>query len=181
MPSNPTIGMHHKQQYIHLCAITRILMDKLLNTCYIIIAESTVHDTVSVHLFQKKLITFLTELLGSVPSKIFYVSDGCSAQYKNRKNFVNLCHHLEDFGIAAEWQFFATSHGKTAADGIAGTLKRLATKASLQRPTDNQILSAEQLFTFATNEIHGMNFGYVDNKEYELELQEARFNYTRNS
>ena len=55
----------------------------------------------------------------------------------------------------------------------------LATKASLQRPTDNQILSAEQLFTFATNEIHG----YVDNKEYEeLELLEARFSQdTRNS
>ena len=31
---------------------------QLLNRCYI--AESTVHDTVSVHLFQKKLITFLT-------------------------------------------------------------------------------------------------------------------------
>ena len=153
---------------------------QLLNRCYIIIAESTVHDTVSVHLFQKKLITFLTELLGGVPSKIFYVSDGCSAQYKNRKNFVNLCHHLEDFGIAAEWHFFATSHGKTAADGIAGTLKRLATKASLQRPTDNQILSAEQLFTFATNEIHGMNFGYVDKKEYEeLELLEARFSQSK--
>ena len=88
---------------------------------------------------------------------------------------------MEDFGIAAEWHFFATSHGKTAADGIAGTLKRLATKASLQRPTDNQILSAEQLFTFATNEIHGMNFGYVDNKEYEkeLELLEARFSQSK--
>ena len=73
---------------------------------------------------------------------------------------------MEDFGVATEWHFFATSYGKTAADGIAGTLKRLAAKASLQHPIDNQILNAKQLFTFATSEIHGMNFSYIDNKEY---------------
>ena len=76
---------------------------------------------------------------------MIYVSDGCSAQYKNKKNFINLCPHMKDFGVQAEWHFFATSHGKTAADGAAGTLKRLATKASLQRPFDNHILSAKQL------------------------------------
>ena len=91
---------------------------------------------------------------------------------------------MKDFGVAAEWHFLATSHGKTAADGIdgiAGTLKRLAAKASLQRPIENQILSAKQLFTFATSEIHGMNFSYVDNKENEEEVQllDARFSQSR--
>jgi hypothetical protein len=33
------------------------------------------------------------------------------------KNFSNLCHHKDDFGVPAEWYFFATSHGKTAGDG----------------------------------------------------------------
>ena len=28
------------------------------------------------------------------------------------KNFVTPCHHEEDFGMPAEWHFFATSHGK---------------------------------------------------------------------
>ena len=79
-------------------------------------------------------IAFLTATFEQKPSKIIYVSDGCAAQYKNRKNFINLCYHMDDFGVPAEWHFFATSHGKTAADGVAGTLKRLATKASLQNP-----------------------------------------------
>ena len=91
------------------------------------IFECTKHDTIAVHLFQKNLIQFLTDTSERKPSKIIYVSDGCAAQYKNRKNFINLCHHMEDFGVPAEWHFFATSHGKSAADGCASTLKRLVT------------------------------------------------------
>ncbi len=30
------------------------------------------------------------------------------SQYKNRKNFVNLCHHKDNFGISAEWHFSAS-------------------------------------------------------------------------
>ncbi len=41
--------------------------------------------------------------------------------------------HKIDFGIDAEWHFFATSHGKSTCDGLGGTVKRFATKASLQR------------------------------------------------
>ena len=61
------------------------------------------------------------------------------AQYKNTKNFINLCHHEDDFGMPTEWHFFATSHGKGLCDGVGGTVKRFAVRASLQRPYDNQI------------------------------------------
>ena len=121
----------------------------LQHKCYIIISECTKHDTIAVHLFQKNLIQFLTDTFGKKPSKIRM---GCAAQYKNRKNFINLCHHMEDFGVPAEWHFFATSHGKRAADGCAGTLKRLATKASLQSAMENQILNSMQLYEFAIKE-----------------------------
>eukprot|EP00731_Ephydatia_muelleri_P014605 Em0008g325a len=53
-----------------------------------------------------------TEHFGDKPKRIIYMSDGCAGQYKNCYNFTNLCHHEEDFGIPAEWHFFATSHGK---------------------------------------------------------------------
>ena len=39
-------------------------------------------------------------------------------------HFINLCHHKDGFGMEAEWNFFATSHGRTAGDGAAGTLKQ---------------------------------------------------------
>jgi len=54
------------------------------------------------------------------------------SQYKNYKNFSNLCYHEQDFGIKVEWNFFATSHGKSAGDGIGGTVNREAAKKSLQ-------------------------------------------------
>ena len=78
---------------------------------------------------------FTQQLLGNIkvthPSltKGHYYSDGCAGQYKNRYNIINLCHHK---GLLAEWHFFATSHGKTACDGIGGTAKRLTLNASLQ-------------------------------------------------
>ena len=79
---------------------------KLNSLCFIIISESTVHDTIAVHLFQGKLVTFLSQKFGGLkPQKIFYFSDGCAAQYKNCKNFSNLCYHMEDFGVPADGTF----------------------------------------------------------------------------
>lgn len=145
---------------------------KLNSLCFIVISESTVHDTVAVHLFQGKLVTFLTQKFGGVkPRKIFYYSDGCAAQYKNCKNFTNLCYHVEDFGVQAEWHFFATSHGKSAGDGAGGTLKRLASRASLQRLYSNHILTAKQLYDFAVSEVKGMHFGFATLTEHEQEAK----------
>ena len=71
------------------------------------------------------------------------------SQYKNRKNFANLCCHEQDFEMSAEWHFFATSHGKGPCDGVGGTVKRLAARASLQRLYEDQILTPRQLFDLA--------------------------------
>ena len=59
-------------------------------------------------------------------SKIYYFTDGTASQYNytNYKNICNLLYHRDDFGLDAEWHFFATSHGKNACDGIGGTVKR---------------------------------------------------------
>ena len=73
--------------------------------------------------------------------KLIYFSDGCAAQYKNCKNLISLCYHKEDFGIPAKWHFFATSHGKGPCDGVGGTVKHEAAKASLQHSYHDQIMT----------------------------------------
>lgn len=136
---------------------------------FVIISENNNHDTVSVHLYQKHLIAYLKENIPDI-KKIIYFSDGCAAQYKSRKNFINLCHHMEDFGIEADsWNFFATSHGKGPCDGLGGTIKRLATKASLQRPFDNQILTPQSLYQFAVDTIKNIDVKYSTIDEYDKE------------
>jgi len=160
------------QATIHpfVCYYVEETSGELQHINFVVIAESNIHDTTAVHLFQKILLQFLASRIGQ-PKYIKYFSDGCAAQYKNRKMFVNLCHHELDFGVAAEWHFFATSHGKSPCDGIGGTVKRLAARASLQRPYDNQIITSRQLFEFGQSEINGINFYYATVEQHEQESQ----------
>ena len=148
---------------------------------YVIVSELLHHDATAVHLYQKRFIAFLKEFLPSAsqPAKIIYFSDGAGSQYKNRKNFGNLCYHQEDFGMAAEWHFSATSHGKGACDGLGGTVKRLAARASLQKPYSDQIMTSRQLFEWAV--IPSVIFGYCTSADYEAEerLLQTRFDKTR--
>jgi hypothetical protein len=97
-----------------------------------------------VYTFQKHLIAFFKENVPNI-SEIYYFSYGAFARYKNNNNSINLCHHNTDFGINAEWHFFATSHGKGACDGVGGTIKCLAARSSLQH---HQILTPAQLYSW---------------------------------
>ena len=64
--------------------------------------------------------------------------------------------------------FFATSHGKSPCDGIGGTIKRMATRASLQRPYDDQIPTSVQLFEYCREHINGIDFIFISKEDMEL-------------
>ena len=51
---------------------------------------------------QRTTVTFIKDKLGLL-KKTEYFTDGCAAQYKNCKNFINLHRHEEDFSVSAEW------------------------------------------------------------------------------
>ncbi|ESO10181.1 hypothetical protein HELRODRAFT_168053 [Helobdella robusta] len=87
------------------------------------------------------------------------------------------CLDHNDFGLKAEWHFFATSHGKSPCDGIGGTTKRLVARASLQASTKDQILNARDFYTYADAKINGIKFFWVDKIEIKdlLEMLEKRF------
>ena len=63
---------------------------------------------VTVFAFLKVVLKYLKTEFPAVKT-IHYFTDGCAGQYKNKKHFINLCHHEDDFGLSAEWNFFATS------------------------------------------------------------------------
>lgn len=156
---------NNSQATLHPFAIYFKSDDNIQNLNYVCISESLTHNTVAFHLFLSKL---MPDLKRKIPGlkKIFYFSDGSAAQYKNKKNFLNVCLHNKDFGIEAEWHFFATSHGKSACDGLGGTVKRLAAKASLQRPYNDQIMTPLQLFTWCQENITGINFKYYSENDH---------------
>jgi len=128
---------------------------KCMSLC--IVSDECEHLATTVYCFIQTVVQYLKCTLPSF-DYIYYFSDGASAQYKNCKNLTNLCYHQADYGIKAEWNFFATSHGKSPCDGIGGTVKRLAARASLQATETGQILQPKQLFNWAQANIPGITF-----------------------
>ena len=176
-------GFHwnNSQATVHPFVVNYNHSQKEHHISFVVISDCLQHDTVAVYLFQKKLIMFLKEALPFQLKKIIYFSDGAASQYKNRKNFSNLCHHELDFGIKAEWHLSATSHGKGACDGLGGTVKRLAARASLQRPYQEKIMTPLQLYDWARTSLKAIQFSYCTCSEYSevKEQLEIRFANSR--
>jgi hypothetical protein len=81
----------------------------------------------------------------------------------NRKNLLNMTVYEEDFGVPAEWHFFAVLNGKSACDVLAGRVNRLAARASLQQPCTDQIMTPRQLFNWAETNIQNVIFSLLLN------------------
>lgn len=160
-------GAHwnNDQVTIHPMAIYYIDNGEEKCTNYVAISECLKHDTVAVNLFQNGLISFLKTTLGTL-EKIFYFSDGASGQYKNKKNFINLVFHENDFGVKAEWHFFATSHGKGPCDGLGGTIKRLAARASLTN-INYPINTPHIFFSWVKKNIKNVNTEFFTTEQYK--------------
>jgi len=141
--------------------------DGTLENLNMIISDWKVHNSVSVHAFLEAALDLVKNKFPTA-KKVHYFTDSCGCQYKNRYNFMNLCRHESDFGLQAEWNFFAMSHGKSACSGLGGTVKRLVTKASLQRPTHDQILTPQSMFSYCTSNISDIQFLFVDNEKITL-------------
>ena len=103
------------------------------------------------------------------------------ASIKIVKIFLNQCMHFEDFSIKSTWSFFATSHGKSPCDGLGGTIKHLTARASLQRTSSNQIMTARQVVKFCQDEILGITTIFIPTEaaEQRRNLMKARYSYTR--
>ncbi|XP_042907124.1 uncharacterized protein [Parasteatoda tepidariorum] len=58
---------------------------------------------------------------------LHFFSDGPSTQYRQKNNFYLFSQRLFKYDfMRGTWSFFESGHGKGAADGIGGTLKRIA-------------------------------------------------------
>jgi hypothetical protein len=85
-----------------------------------------------------------------------------------------LCDHNTDFGINAEWHFFATSHGKGPCDGVGGTMKRLAAHSSFQH---HQILTPVQFCSWAKEPLPSIHVQYICNSEVEQTRHHVKFRF----
>lgn len=149
--------------------------NEITHKSLVIISDCMYHDAITVYTFSQVLNEFLQAHIPNL-RKVHYFSDGAPQQYKNFKNFANVYHHFEDFGVSAEWNFFATAHGKGPCDGTGGTLKWKAAKASLQLPPEQQITSAEALYRWALQPttFPAIEVKFVSGNEYAPTVDKLR-------
>ena len=121
------------------------------------LSAETVHNVPMVYAFQTKVVNILK---GKVPnlSKIEYFTDGCAEQYKNYKTFSNIVYHFEDLGVPCVWSFYATSHGKSACDGLGGSIKRCTARESLRRPSSNGITDVRLMADYCRSTFSDVHF-----------------------
>jgi hypothetical protein len=140
MKSRDFTGTNRLVPYIQLfCTIRRKVHITLTQKSLCFISDDLNHDTCFVYEVIKQTVNHIKEEIFTTPSLMHYFSDGGVGQYKNYKNFINICLHEKDFDVKCIWSFFATSHGKSPWDGLGGTLKCLTARASLQRTLSNQL------------------------------------------
>jgi len=140
--------------------------DELKHKSYVYLTDSLKHDTAAVYSVQNILIPELKKNMKNL-KKIIYMTDGAKQHFKNRYQITNLIHHEEDFGIKAEWHYSATAHGKSAYDGIGGTFKREAYRASLIAKPDNALLTAEALYKWAKSNFKKIEIFYFGKTYHE--------------
>ena len=90
------------------------------------------HEKNSVYFYNSKIIEDL-KAKGVSINHVHYWSDGPSSQFKNQFNMCNLRFHFDDYGVSADWNFFATSHGKGENDGSGGDVKNGVWRKVLQK------------------------------------------------
>ena len=119
-------------------------------------SPSFMHNQLAVYTMLRDAIPRLLRTLPSRPELIHNYTDGRAGQYKSLKSFCNSMFHKEDFGVDAKCHFFATSHGKSACDGVGAVVKYQACRASLQRTSENFITTPRDLFNFANTSLNGI-------------------------
>lgn len=132
---------------------------------YAIISDKLTHNKFDVCCFLTKLVKMIKKAHGQFQN-IYVFSDGCSFQFKNKFIARSLPDFVSEFGCKVfEWNYFATSHGKGAVDGVGATIKR---KVWQMTKTKNLIL--ENAFSFyecARSNIIGVNLIYISSEEVD--------------
>ena len=137
MPFNVSTGKIVRQCCNHLLCIIDLPANELRCDSYCVILNHLKHNQTSAHCFLTKLLSLIRNDLPHTTS-IKYFTDGAALQHKQFKALINLAFHFHDRKL--QQNIFAISHGKSPCDGIGGTIKKDAAKASLRAIIDNQII-----------------------------------------
>ena len=97
MKSKHFTGTSSRVPYIQLSCTIQKKINLQRNLCFI--SDDLNHDTCFVYEVIKQTVRHAKEEIFTTLSMMRYFSDGCAGQYKNYKNFFDLCLHEKDFNV----------------------------------------------------------------------------------
>ncbi|CAB4041133.1 Sentrin-specific protease 2 [Paramuricea clavata] len=144
---------------------------------HVIVSDELNHDKKSVAVFMSTVMDKFVKEMHADVRRAYVFSDGPSSQFKNRY-IVNFLHHLNS-KVSIQWNFFATSHGKGAVDGIGGTVKRMEWNAVNSRKA-SEVVDAKTFYDAASKLTTSISVSFVSQKEmndmYDLLCLQKYFN-----
>ena len=126
-------GSSHCQATLHTGVFYVRVGNEVKPTSFCTISDSKQHDPCGIWAYLDPVLKMIKQQHPTV-STIHFFSDGPATQYRQKLNFYYFCTQIQSCGFAnGTWNFSEAGHGKGAADGVGGALKRTADKlASLQ-------------------------------------------------
>lgn len=122
------------------------------------VSESKRQDAAAIWTHMDPVLRDIRTKYPSVTTVHFW-SDGPSKQYKNKKNFYLISEVPPTLGFSrTTWNYFPTSHGKGAPDGIGGTVKRTADSLLLR---GNDVVDGKDLFEKISNSLNGVQLYHI--------------------
>jgi len=126
-------GSSHSQATLHNGLFYIRTGNEVKPVSFCTISDSKQHDPNGIWTYLDPVLKLIKEQYPRV-NIIHFFSDGPATQYRQKLNFYYFCTKIQLYGFSAgTWNFSEAGHGKGAADGVGGALKRTADKmASLQ-------------------------------------------------
>lgn len=135
--------------------------------CFAVISDNRDHNKYAVWTFMKEVLSAIKKMKPELKHiKIF--TDNCAGQFKNKYSLSNLCFFEKDFGLTADWNFFASSHGKGAVDGVGAVVKRTAWMGVKARKVI--INEAQDFYNYVSKEVENVECMYVESNEIQQNI-----------
>lgn len=129
---NYSCKMHQQIQAVHFGSQNQITLHTSMMyiegakpQAYCTLSDSTDHSPVAIWAHLRPILTDIKTKYPEIDT-VHMFSDGPATQYKQKKNFYLYKLYLEDMNFEkGTWNFSESYHGKGAADGVGGVIKRL--------------------------------------------------------
>jgi hypothetical protein len=118
-------GASNNQVCLHTGVV--YFMGKMFSFCTV--SSSTRHEPAAIWAHLQPVLEEIKRTEPSVKTLHFF-SDGPTTQYRNKHHLLLSSHYVLEAGFRDfTWNYFEAGHGKSAADGVGGAIKRAADEA----------------------------------------------------